>query len=108
MTEETPKITTAEKVKDPRRVEQGKRLTAISQEAKEHKAREREQRKVSQLTEILWIIPVIVIVALGGGYYYFTKGEESQKVVPKEVEVLEPEKEREVEVPRSSSKLFHL
>ena len=34
MAGETPKITTVEKVKDPRRVEQGTRLTAISREAK--------------------------------------------------------------------------
>ena len=40
------KITSVEKerVKDPRRVEQGKKLAAISREAKERKARERQQR----------------------------------------------------------------
>ena len=40
------KITSVEKekVKDPRRVEQAKRLAAISREAKERKARERAQR----------------------------------------------------------------
>ena len=108
MAEETLKITTVEKVKDPRRVEQGKRLAAIPREAKERKAKEREQRKVSESSEFLWVIPVIVIVALDGGYYFFTKGEESQKAVPKEVEVPEPEKEKKVEVPRSSSKLFPL
>ena len=42
MGEESHKITAtkAEKVKDPRRVEQGKRLAAISLEAKERKARQ--------------------------------------------------------------------
>ena len=35
-----PKITTMEKVKNPKRVEQGKRLTAISREAKSRKAKE--------------------------------------------------------------------
>ena len=74
MAEETPKITTVGKVKDPRRVEQGKRLAAISREAKERKAKEREQHKVSESSESLWIIPVTVIVALCGGYYLFTKG----------------------------------
>ena len=40
----TPKITKAEKnekIKDPRKVEAGKKLAAISREAKERKARER-------------------------------------------------------------------
>ena len=37
-----PKITSEVKVKDPRRVAQGKRLAAISREAKARKARERE------------------------------------------------------------------
>ena len=44
MAEEASKITTVKKVKDPRSVEQGKRLAAISREAKKCKAREREQR----------------------------------------------------------------
>ena len=35
-----PKITTMEKVKNPKRVEQGKRLAAISREAKSRKAKE--------------------------------------------------------------------
>ena len=34
------KITTVEKVKDPKRVAQGKRLAAISREAKARKAKE--------------------------------------------------------------------
>ena len=42
----TEKITSVEKVKDPRRVEAGKRLGMISKQAKERKAlREREQSK---------------------------------------------------------------
>ena len=39
--EEEPKITT--KVKNPKRVEQGKRLAAISKEAKARKAAERKK-----------------------------------------------------------------
>ena len=38
--EEQTKITTVEKVKNPKRVEQGKRLAAISREAKARKAAE--------------------------------------------------------------------
>ena len=47
------KITSVEKekVKDPKRVEQGKRLAAISREAKERKARERAQLEAEQLQE---------------------------------------------------------
>ena len=63
------KITTVEKVKDPRRVAQGKRLAAISREAKERKARERqEQQQESETSSYLMFVPVIVIgaVAFGG------------------------------------------
>ena len=45
---EEPKVITApktEKVKDPRRVELGKRLGAISKEAKARKARERQEQQ---------------------------------------------------------------
>ena len=58
MGEEEPKVITApkmEKVKDPRRVELGKRLGAISNEAKACKARERQeqQRQEFLLTYLL-------------------------------------------------------
>ena len=43
------KITTVEKVKNPKRVEQGKRLAAISREAKARKAGERA--KVEECAE---------------------------------------------------------
>ena len=48
MSNEENKITTVEKsakVKDPRKVELGKRLAKISREAKERKARQREVKK---------------------------------------------------------------
>ena len=41
--EEEPKITTVEKVKNPGRVASGKRLAAISKEAKARKAEERRR-----------------------------------------------------------------
>ena len=103
MTEETPKITTVEKVKDPRRVEQGKRLAAISREAKERKVKERQQHKVSESSESLWIIPVTVIVALCGGYYLFTKGKKVEAQEEKEVEAPE---EKDVEAPKSENSIF--
>ena len=49
MEEQQPKITTVEKVKNPKRVEQGKRLAAISREAKARKAAERA--KVDECVE---------------------------------------------------------
>ena len=50
---EGTKITSVqkEKVKDPRRVEQRKRLAAISREAKERKARERARLEAEQQRE---------------------------------------------------------
>ena len=73
------KITSVEKekVKDLRRVAQGKRLAAISREAKERKARDREAaRRKAQLEEkqenffnaSYAIIPIIGIAF--GGYYF--------------------------------------
>ena len=43
---EEPKITTVEKVKSPGRVAAGRRLAAISKEAKARKAAERKKRNV--------------------------------------------------------------
>ena len=75
--EETSKIT--EKVKDPRRVAQGKKLAAISREAKARKAREREEairkeeanrcEEQGNASYALYTIPIIGVIALGG--YYF-------------------------------------
>ena len=76
------KITSVEKekIKDPRRVAQGKKLAAISREAKERKAKEREavmQAKLEEKQETskfsffnsYAIIPVIGIVF--GGYFFY-------------------------------------
>ena len=75
------KITSVEKekVKDPRRVAQGKKLTAISREAKEGKARDREAARQAQsegkqetnehfFNTSYTIIPIIGIAF--GGYYF--------------------------------------
>ena len=43
--ESETKFTTVEKVKDPRRVAQGKRLAVISREAKARKAKERQEQR---------------------------------------------------------------
>ena len=77
--ESETKITTVEKVKDPKRVAQGKRLAAISREAKARKARERQehqQQGESEISSYLLLVPVIVIgVTAFGGYRYWKKGE---------------------------------
>ena len=89
------KITSVEKekVKDPRRVEQGKKLAAISREAKERKARERaeQQREAESKSESFspytLIIPAIG-VTLGGYYLYhlYHTGEKEEKDRGKEPE----------------------
>ena len=74
------KITSVEKekVKDPRRVAQGKKLAAISREAKERKAREREaaarqtQLKEEQETNASYAsCAIILIIGIVFGGYYF-------------------------------------
>ena len=90
MEEESPKITvnTTEKVKNPKRVEQGKKLAAISRESKERKAREREaQIKAESKSELIGVLPYVVIVPVIGLityvgvfvydiHHYFIKKEE--------------------------------
>ena len=46
--EEKPKITTVKKVEDPKRVEAGKKLAAISKAAKERKIREKIETENKQ------------------------------------------------------------
>ena len=84
---EENKITTVEKVKDPRRVEQGKKLATISREAKERKVRERAEAAKADTT--MDVLPYLVIVAIVGasiygGYYYNNniKKEEPSKEEP--------------------------
>ena len=67
------KRTTVEKVKNPKRVEQGKRLAAISVEAKARKAqlKQQEQEQHSLLPSCLPYIPIIGIgfIAFGVQVY---------------------------------------
>ena len=85
------KITSVEKerVTDPRRVEQGKRLAGISREAKKRKARaeqQREQREAESLSPYVFVIPAVGIAV--GGYYllYLCRSGEKEKDRPKERE----------------------
>ena len=83
---EEPKVITApktEKVKDPRRVELGKRLGAISKEAKARKARERQEQQQQEsetLCPYLLLAPAIAVTVLGG-YWYF-KGNDVKEEEP--------------------------
>ena len=82
---EEPKITTVTKVKDA----QGKRLAAISREAKAKKARERqEHQQQQQESEILpyFLLVTAIVIATGtfGGYRYLKK--EPVKEEPKKQE----------------------
>ena len=85
---EPPKITSEVKVKDPRRVAQGKRLAAISREAKARKAREREasirkeeadrcERREKE-SYFYTVFPVIGILVVGGGYYFYQRKKDQQ------------------------------
>ena len=89
--EDEHKITTVEKVKNPKRVEQGKRLAAISREAKARKAAERA--KVEECVEnanMLYVVVGALGVGLGYGIYNFfsKKKEEPQQ----QVQVEQPKK----------------
>ena len=87
---EPSKITSEIKVKDPRRVAQGKRLAAISREAKARKAKEREasirkeeadrceqsERESYYSTTLLPVIAGVLVV--GGGYYFYQRKKDQQ------------------------------
>ena len=82
------KVTTVEKtvkVKDPRKVELGKRLAKISREAKERKAKQHEDSKIEkevkseekEITDYIdfryFIGGVTLVAALGGLYYSYKR-----------------------------------
>ena len=72
--EDETKITTVEKVKNPKRVEQGKRLAAISREAKAPKAAERARvNECLENANMLYLVVGTVAVAglCYGAYTYF-------------------------------------
>ena len=85
-----PKITSEVKVKDPRRVAQGKRLAAISREAKARKAREREMsirkeeadrcERSEKESYFYTVFPVIAgVLVVGGGYYFYQRKKDQQQ-----------------------------
>ena len=86
--EPQPKVTSEVKVKvkDPRRVAQGKRLAQISREAKARKAREREMsirkegvEKCEKESYSYTLLPVIAgVLVVGGGYYFYQRKKDQQ------------------------------
>ena len=84
-----PKITSEVKVKDPRRVAQGKRLAAISRGAKARKAREREMlirreevekcERSEKESYFYTVFPVIAgVLVVGCGYYFYQRKKDQQ------------------------------
>ena len=87
---EETKITTVEKVKNPKRVEQGKCLAAISREAKARKAAERA--KVEECVENANIF-YVAVAGLGYGVHtYFLKPQQQQEVQQPQVQQEQPKR----------------
>ena len=81
MNEEAPKITSVVKTeKNPGRVAAGKRLAAISKEAKERKKLERENAVKESLNNDNNMIVggLVVATVLAGAVVYFLKGGKSE------------------------------
>ena len=104
------KITSVEKVKDPKRVEAGKRLGAMSKQAKEKKAVDKLAQKMSddefQTPSIdsvspLAVVGVIGVVGIAVYYKYFCGVKTETEVVKSEntpkTEKVNPPKRRELD-----------
>ena len=94
---EEPKITTVEKVKNPGRVAQGKRLAAISKEAKARKAEEckKLEEECTGNSNLLYVsVGVLGVIGLGYGTYSFLckKEEEPQQQEQRQTQEKQPEK----------------
>ena len=82
---EEAKITSVEKVKDPKRVEAGRRLAAMSKQAKDKKAVERLSQKMSddefQIPTIGSVNPLALVGVVGvvGGVVYYKYFSEASK-----------------------------
>ena len=76
-------MTTVGKVKNPKRVEQGKRLVAMSKAAKARKAEERKkaEEECTGNSNLLYVsVGVLGVVGLVyGAYNFLCKGEEPQQ-----------------------------
>ena len=103
---EEAKITSVEKVKDPKRVEAGKRLAAMSKQAKEKKAVERLSQETFvnefQISEIssLAIVGVVGFVGTVVYYKYFSKTKSDAIIEMPESKTLDSPKEERSEKPK--------
>ena len=92
---EEPKMTAFEKVKNPGRVAAGRRLAAISKEAKARKAEERKkaEEECTGNSNLLYVsVGVLGVVGLGYGAYNFLC-----KQQPQEEQQQEPQQQQEPE-----------
>ena len=85
MSEETPKITTEKKGKDPRHVEVGKRLAAISKSARENTMREKiemEKNHESQESSLGinygYVIGTLGVILAGVTLYYIRNDDQRE------------------------------
>ena len=93
---EEVKITSVEKVKDPKRVEAGKKLAAMSKQAKEKKAIENLSQKMSvDEFQIPSINPLAVVGVVGvvGMVIYYKYYNYSNTTKPVELTTVTPPKE---------------
>ena len=93
---EEVKITSVEKVKDPKRVEAGKKLAAMSRQAKEKKAL--QKMSVDELQIIPSSINPLAVVGVVGVVVYYKYFNNNVKSESKN---LEPEESTTVETPSS-------
>ena len=73
MSEETPKITTILKEKDPKRVEAGKRLAALNKERKLHREQQEEIKENTININYSLILNIIGVTAAVVSLYYVRK-----------------------------------
>ena len=92
------KITSVEKAKDPKRVEAGKKLGAMSKQAKEKKASQRIDIEEFQIPSIdsvnpLAVVGVVGVVGVIIYYKYFNKGvvNKTEDIVPTSSPVVQAE-----------------
>ena len=102
------KITSAEKTKDPRRVEAGKKLGAIWKQAKEKKASESGASKVESQFKIpsfdpLTAIGVVGVVGVVGMVMYYGYCKHSKEPVSAKPQSCEPAQAKQAETPAPAS-----
>ncbi len=104
-TSEPNVIAPGPKVKDPRRVAAGKRLAAISKQAKETKRLERESQQISEMktdNKTLYIVGGVVVVA-AVSYLLFRNKEKVVRTFSADKEEPDPTPKREQSPPKKAN-----